>query len=69
MAKHTPKEEAKANDRLIAAAPKLLRCLKWAMVWLPRMPLPDYDQEVRDVFAENLEECNRTIAKAEGRTD
>ena len=63
------KGEAKANARLIAAAPELLRCLEWAMIWLPKMPLPDHDQDLRDVFAENLEECNRAIAKSQGRTD
>ena len=61
--------EGEANACLIAAAPELLRCLQWAMIFLPKMPLPDHDQDLRDVFAENLEECNRTIAKAEGRTD
>lgn len=59
-------DEALANARLIAAAPELLAGLQWAMVWLPKVPLPPYDQELRNIFAENLEHCSRAIAKAEG---
>lgn len=59
------REEAEANARLIAAAPDLLECLKWATVFAEISR--DIEPYLKNpLFGAWVEKCNSAIAKAEG---
>lgn len=60
--------ETPANARLIAAAPELLECLKWAATFAEgTRDIPGSDLD-NPRFNGWIDDCNRAIAKAEGKT-
>ena len=59
-------ETEEARQQAEIAKDKLLAALEWALPWLDKTPLPAYDQELRDIYAENLSHIRAAIAKAKG---
>jgi len=61
---HVSDDETRANARLIAAAPELLKALKWAMRGIPK-----YAQRIKgqnEGYCDGWDAAHAAIAKAEG---